>query len=284
MVSRKTILITVDVEGVPLSTGTVDYSSIAKGVRVLLELFREFDVHATFFVTRDALEKNVGVLRRVLKEGHEVGCHGYRQNTSSRQYVSLEAETNSIINLLKVTPVGFRAHHFQINAAILQALVKLGYKYDSSIIAPSSLLSRQHFRNTPKAPYHPDLSDIYIEGDSPILEIPVSALPMVSLPLALSYMKLFALRLYKALLLRSDQSLLTLYLHPYDLFSLPSGVVNVPFFFRMFQNVGAGLPVLREVLETFEEHFSPIYICAKDVIAQYAYNRSSSLLECGTGK
>lgn len=276
MVPRKTIIISVDVEGIPLTNGTVDYSSIVKGVPILLELFKEFDVHSTFFVTGDALEKNVGVLREILEHGHEIGCHGYKQNMSSRQYASIEGDTNRIFKLLKVTPLGFRAHHFKINAEILKTLIKLGYKYDSSIISPSSIFGKRHFRNTPKAPYHPDLNNIYTEGNSPILEIPISALPMVNLPLALSYMKLCGLRLYEAFLSRTNQSLLTLYLHPYDLFSLPSGVTKVPLYFRMFHRVGEGLRVLREAFESFEENFSPIYIRAKDVVAQCTPNRASS--------
>lgn len=280
MVSPRTILISVDVEGLPLSNGIVDYS-IVKGVPILLELFKEFNVHSTFFVTGDALEKSLSVLREVLEQGHEIGCHGYKQNTSSRQHASIEEDTGRIIRLLKVTPEGFRVHHFEINAQILKTLIKLGYKYDSSIISPSNILSRCHFRNTPKMPYYPDLNNIYSEGDSPILEIPVSALPVVNLPLALSYMKLCGLRLYKTFLSLTNQSLLTLYLHPYDLFSLPGGVTKVPLYFRVAQKVGEGLRVLREALESFEEIFSPIYVCAKDIVAQCAPNRASSVPACG---
>lgn len=276
MASQKTIVISVDVEGIPLRNGSTDYSSIEEGLPTLLELFKEFSVHSTLFVTHDALEKNSELLREALERGHEIGCHGYMQSTPSRQYAGIKEDTKQMIRLLSVRPTGFRAHHFRINAQILRSLIRLGYKYDSSVISPSSILHRRQFRNTPKTPYKPDLDNIYAEGDSPILEIPVSALPVVNLPLALSFMKLCGLRLYKTLLLSANQSLLILYLHPYDLFSLPSGVVKVPFYFRIFHRIGEGVRVLREALEFFEEALSPKYVCAKEVAAQCAFDEASS--------
>jgi len=43
----------------------------------ILELLKEFDIKATFFVPGWVIERNQGLIKEVFAEGHEVAHHGY---------------------------------------------------------------------------------------------------------------------------------------------------------------------------------------------------------------
>lgn len=267
---KKKFIISVDVEGIPLRNGDMDYSSIIIGVPLLLDLFNEYNVRSTFFVTSDAAENTAGVLREVIRHKHEIGHHGYEHQhfylqKPNKHYVSIKEATKKISDYLKVIPIGFRAHLFKVNEEILKSLIKLGYKYDSSIISSSKMLNKHSSTKAPKTPYHLILHNMCKKRQLAIIEIPISILPIIKLPLGLSYIKFFGSSFSKFFLLMINQKVTTLYLHPYDLFSLPDEA-NVPFYFRLAHKKGRGFSILRGLLEYFEETFSPTYICAKEVL------------------
>jgi len=58
----------------------------------ILDILKEKQVSATFFVLGEGVEANSELLRRMLKEGHEIGNHGYTHDYSQRysQYKTLE--------------------------------------------------------------------------------------------------------------------------------------------------------------------------------------------------
>ncbi|MDH5378749.1 MAG: polysaccharide deacetylase family protein, partial [Gammaproteobacteria bacterium] len=69
-------MFTVDVESIPLKNGTKDYSSVIDGIPLLLDLFKEFDISSTFFLTSDVAENTACTIKEVIKRGHEIACHG----------------------------------------------------------------------------------------------------------------------------------------------------------------------------------------------------------------
>lgn len=58
----------------------------------ILNILKEKQVSATFFVLGEGVEANADLLRRMLKEGHEIGNHGYTHDYSQRysQYKTLD--------------------------------------------------------------------------------------------------------------------------------------------------------------------------------------------------
>lgn len=240
----------------------MDYSTVVSGVPLLLDLFAEFDINSTFFVTSDAVENTAKVLGEIVKCGHEIGCH----SDGSQEYTNLKVATDIISRHLNVAPIGFRAHRHKINRETLLSLSKLGYKYDSSIVASSRLFNREYSPRAPQTPYRPSLSDICVPGHSSLVEIPISSLPMIKLPLGLSYIKLFGLKLYKLFLSRLKQETIVMYLHPYDLFTLPSKV-DAPLDFVLAQKGRTnGFKVLMGLLQFVEEKLSPTYLRARDIL------------------
>ena len=257
----KKFIISVDVEGVPLRHRGIDYSSIINGVPLLLDLFNEFNVCSTFFVTSDVAKNTAQVLREVIRREHEIGCHAY----GTQGYAELKGATDSINEHLKVSPIGFRAHRHKINGKTLVSLSRLGYKYDSSLVTSSRLFNKHYNPKAPKTPYRPSLKNIWEEGYCSLIEIPISALPIIKLPIALSYIKLFGLNLYKLFLSRLDQEIVTMYLHPYDLFPLSSDVAAPVNFMLAHKRRTKGFEVLKGLLEHLEK-FSPTYIRAQEIL------------------
>lgn len=63
---------------------TIDDSPDSATTPQLLEVLREYDVHATFFVITDQIPGNEPILRQPLREGHEIGNHQTRDERSDR--------------------------------------------------------------------------------------------------------------------------------------------------------------------------------------------------------
>ena len=268
-------LFTVDVEGMPIRDGSWDYSTVVDGIPLLLDLLDDFGVCSTFFVSSDVAVKTPDAIREAIRSKHEIGCHGYKHQPMSMgsprdQYRTLKVATETLWNHLNTTPVGFRAPFYRVDASTLSALVKLGYKYDSSVVPSPRIISTNFFPNAPHEPYAPSEARIDQRGETSIIEIPVSTLPIVRLPLSLSFCMLFGLNLYKSLLQRFDQGIMTFYLHNYDFYPIPPRAKVSPLFrLAYLRHQTQRIAMLRELLEFVISRFSPTFACAKEFTANF---------------
>lgn len=221
-------------------------------VPVALDLFRELDMTATFFVVgQDAdIEDEAAALRLLGESDHEIGNHSYHHepwlHLKSESEIRQEM-TEAHQAILKATgrePVGFRGPGFSLSPATLRALVDLGYEYDCSTL-PMFLgpLARLFYFRTAKLadaerdqrarlfgkfsdgfrPIKPYRWDV---GDQTMVEIPVTTMPLLRLPIHISYLlyisrvsdrmarAYFSSALGLCKLLRVDPSILV---HPLDL-------------------------------------------------------------------
>jgi hypothetical protein len=265
-------LFTVDVESIPLKNGTKDYSSIIEGIPLLLDLFKEFSVFSTFFLTSDVVENTAYMIREVAKRGHEIGCHGAEHqllnlDDRDQQFKNIERATEAIRENLHIAPIGFRAPANKVNEKTLDVLMELGYRYDSSVVPSFRILRKYYFPKAPQMPYQPSIYNISEKGQSSIIEIPISVLPRMKLPLVFSYMLLFGLDLFKFFLSSTDQSIMTFVMHTYDLFLLPDQV-DASLGAKILYKKGKGkrYTMLRDLLEFLERRFCPTYICAREVL------------------
>lgn len=265
------MLFTVDVESIPLKDGTRDYSSVIEGVPLLLDLFEEFDVSSTFFLTSDVAENAAYVMQEAVKRGHEIACHGAEHqlldlDDRAQQLSNIRVATEAIQENLDTVPVGFRAPVNNVNETTISVLEELGYAYDSSVVPSFRVLKKCYFPTAPTVPYRPSVTCISERGNSSVLEIPISVLPSIRLPLVFSYMLLFGLELFKFFLSSVDQKVLTLVVHTYDLFLLPDQA-DASIGAKLLYKRGRGkrYTMLRDLLEFLEVRFSPIYICAREV-------------------
>ncbi len=107
----------------------------------LVRLFEEEGLRATFFVIgRDvAAPGNAERLRGLVHAGHELGNHTFhhRYDFSRRDASDIEAdiaEAHAVITeATGFAPHGFRAPGYTLSDVVVEKLVKLGYRYDSSV-------------------------------------------------------------------------------------------------------------------------------------------------------
>ena len=128
------VAITVDVEHdcPPFLT---TYRGITDGMPRLLGLLAEEGVRATFFTTGDVARKHPDVVQRIVREGHELGCHGdthqrFGALDESGARGEIDRATETLRAFADVT--SFRAPNLDFPARYLPLLRDAGYRLDSS--------------------------------------------------------------------------------------------------------------------------------------------------------
>lgn len=116
-------------------------SRVADNTLRILDLFARYQVKATFFTLGWVAERNPGLVRRIVAEGHELASHGYQHirvtQQTPQQFRQDVRQTKALLEDLAGQAVaGYRAACFSITAQNLWALTVLqeeGYRYSSSI-------------------------------------------------------------------------------------------------------------------------------------------------------
>jgi len=212
---RPYFIMTVDVD--PPIPSNPNSDIVRDGVAALLELFDRHAIKATFFVPAVVAEKFPIVIREVVKQGHEVACHGLEHNKGEaslgvdEEIQIIRTATKMIQSVINVRPVGFRAPVFNVNESCWVALQKNGYIYDSSIVC--SPFYKNFFPSKPFLIQFPKTNK-----DRSLLEIPVSVNPLLPLPLGGAYMRNFGLKWCKVGIKINFllQNPVVFYVHPKD--------------------------------------------------------------------
>ena len=142
----------------------------------VLDLFEAQGVRGTFFVLGWIAERHPGLVRRIVKDGHELASHGYDHtrvhNFTPEQFRADVVRTKAVLEDIGGVQVrGYRAPSYSINAKNLWALDVLqetGHVYSSSIYP-----IRHDLYGMPDAPRFP----FRFRPDG-ILEIPVTTVRM----------------------------------------------------------------------------------------------------------
>lgn len=100
-----------------------------------LDILKEKNVHAVFFVTKSFAESNPELIQRIIDEGHELGNHSVTHPSQGLASQSVEEQTNEVVglhNYIKET-FGYEMHLFRYPAGIfneqsLALLNNLNYK------------------------------------------------------------------------------------------------------------------------------------------------------------
>lgn len=128
-------------EIIPVETWENYPPRIERNCRRILEILRDRNIKATFFVLGYLAEKYPHLIQDIHKEGHEIGSHGYSHTQifrlSPEKFDSEIKRTNdAIVKITGKQPIGFRAPIFSIIKESLwgiDVLAENGYLYDSSI-------------------------------------------------------------------------------------------------------------------------------------------------------
>lgn len=148
-------------------------SRVEANVDLVLDLFAEAGVSATFFVLGWIAERYPALIRRIAEAGHEIASHGYDHarvfTFTPDQFASDIAKAREILEDCSGQKVsGYRAPSFSIDARskwAFEVLAEQGYCYSSSV-AP---VVHDHYgwREAPRFAFAP------VSG-SDLIEIPVT--------------------------------------------------------------------------------------------------------------
>ena len=180
----------------------------------VLAVLDAFSMRITIFVVGQdaALERNHAALRSIVEAGHEVGNHSFHHEPWLHLYSSgevaaeIERAEAAIENAVGVRPRGFRGPGYSVSETVLRVLQRRGYDFDCSsfptFVGPlartyyflrARLDAEQRSKRDalfggvrdgmrPLSPYRWDLPE------GPLLEIPVTTLPVLRMPIHFSYL------------------------------------------------------------------------------------------------
>jgi len=157
-------------------------SVVRAGTERILEQLRRHGVRSTFFVLGEVIRDHPDLVRRMVDEGHEIGCHGMHHQPlwhSSREEFRAELREFRALAREKLGDVpitGFRAPTFSLDrrtAWALEVLREEGFEYDSSIFP-----AKVKMYGVPEAPtgiYRPAADDLARhDPNGKLVEFPVA--------------------------------------------------------------------------------------------------------------
>lgn len=117
------------------------------GVPLILDMLREYDLHATFFIPGWVAENWTAEAQQIRDAGHEIGHHGYLHEWVDPDYPEREEEVlvkglEALDRVLGVRPIGYRSPAWETSVNTLRLLEKYGLFYSSSFL--DDLLPYRH--------------------------------------------------------------------------------------------------------------------------------------------
>lgn len=257
----------------------------------VLDLLDELGMRITWFVVgRDAADpRHRAVLRAITDRGHEVGNHSFRHEPWLHLYTDAEVERElaeadaAIRSATGAAPGGFRGPGFSFSPAVLSACARLGYRYDAStfptFLGPLARLyyfatarglstadkdKRKQLFGSASEGFRPLKPYTWRTGAGPLLEIPVTTMPVFRAPIHLSYLLYLdgfsrtAARAYLRLALalcRAAGFGPSFLLHPLD-FLGADDTDRLAFFPAMRRPAAPKLAFAREALGMIARHFT----------------------------
>lgn len=145
------------------------------GVPKILELLRQEEMPATFFVPGAVAEKYPGHVEAILDAGHEIGHHGYTHVPADPSIDGLVEDQldrglAALEHVAGVRPRGYRAPDGVSSHLGQRLLVDRGFTYDSSLkshFAPYRIVLDDGSRGPVEIPEQPTLDDWSYGATSP---------------------------------------------------------------------------------------------------------------------
>ena len=193
---------------------------VVRNVSRILDLLAAQDTRATFFTLGWIAERYPDLIRRIVREGHELASHGYgHERASDLDEAAFSQDirrAKALLEDLSGTAVtGYRAPSFSIGTGNLWAfdcLARAGYLYSSSIYP----IRHDHYGM-------PDSPRFAYRVDAGLLEVPITTLRVFNRNLPSSgggYFRLLPYALSRWMLRRvnaADGQAAIFYFHPWEI-------------------------------------------------------------------
>jgi peptidoglycan-N-acetylglucosamine deacetylase len=164
---------------------------LENGMPMLLDLYAKNNIVTTFFFTGYIARLYPAIVKMILTYGHEVGSHGkshLKENgfdimPFDRQKRHLEESKKLLEDISGQEVVSFRAPALRVNKDTPRALIESGYKIDSSVASQRfdfflsfGSIKKLNWLFAPRQPYRISYESMFRKGNSPLIEVPLSAL------------------------------------------------------------------------------------------------------------
>ncbi|MBM65755.1 MAG: polysaccharide deacetylase [Myxococcales bacterium] len=180
------------IHGLPPRSGPDPF--LTEGLDRFLELCERFAIPATLFVVTEDLADDdfARRIRKAAKAGHEIASHSHRHDYDFSQHspAEIQAELHrsreAIRRVTRKLPRGFRAPGYNLSPALVDALAKVGFTYDSSMLpsplywaARAAVISGKSLTDRPSASLIGRPNDFIGDGrphrfDNGLLELPMT--------------------------------------------------------------------------------------------------------------
>lgn len=215
--SEPLYLFSVDVEDprLALPDGEAMPPRVPQMVDSYLEFLARDGSRGTFFIVGEAARRHPEMVARIAAAGHEIGCHSDAHVPLDRQdrvrfRKDLERNLDALRSAGAGEVIGYRSPCFSLISETrwaYEVLASMGFHYSSSVLpARSPLYGWPGFGPDPRI----------VEG---IVELPVSLLPLLSVPIGGVYFRVLPRPLLRWALGRRrklGEAVLS-YHHPYDI-------------------------------------------------------------------
>ncbi len=232
-------------------------SRVAANTGMVLDLFAETGVKATFFTLGWVAERHPALIRRIVAEGHEIASHGWDHQrvftmTAEDFRADLKRARTALEEAAGIAVTGYRAPSFSIDTRTPWAhavLAEEGYRYSSSV-AP---VRHDHYgwRESPRYAWQP-------LADSALIELPVTVAEFAGRRVATGggFFRLFpaALTDFAVRQVAGEGRPAIFYFHPWEVDPAQPRVSDAPFKSRLrhYSRLGAMAGKLRGLVKRHE--------------------------------
>ncbi|NRB41284.1 MAG: DUF3473 domain-containing protein [Pseudomonadales bacterium] len=236
-------------------------SHVEANTDVLLQMFADAEIKATFFILGWVAEQYPSIVRRIAEQGHEIACHGFSHqliySQSPETFRQESARAKNVIEQIAAKPViGYRAASYSITEKSLWALdilAELGFCWDSSIFPIHH--DRYGMPGMPCEPY-----EIRTGKGNHLIEFPLTTSAVLGSRIPVSgggYFRQFPYWLFKRLFMKAaseHRGAQMFYIHPWEIDPGQPHVkgLSVLSQFRHYRNLDCCQQRLQQMLSDFE--------------------------------
>jgi peptidoglycan/xylan/chitin deacetylase (PgdA/CDA1 family) len=110
-----------------------------KGATHILEILRNFQIKATFFIPGIIVERYPEVIERISADGHELGHHGYAHENSYGESPEAQMEIIEKSQNIFEKVAGMRAVGFRCTGPLLPETKNILYNYDDTLYVSNDI-------------------------------------------------------------------------------------------------------------------------------------------------
>lgn len=191
---EKICLLTNDVETTSIWLNNLNDETgrrvLEEGMPRLLDLYQKYDIQSTFYFTGYIAQLHPEVVKMILPFGHEVASHSFSHKVEDGldvlsyedQVWQLKHSKEILEDICGSEIISFRAPALRVSRNTVNALIETGYRIDSSVASQRfdmfmsfGGLKKLNWMFAPRMPYRTRPDNIFRRGDSPLVEVPLSA-------------------------------------------------------------------------------------------------------------